>query len=73
MSSIPVFPITVTFYDYEGIHRNIYKTELEICEDLEYFNLEYNILDDYAVVVDAKGRKVILVVEHLEIVEFRLE
>ncbi len=77
MNDLPIFPIYVTSYFSDGdVIKYTLNNESEICGSLEYFGLEEDeedTLNDYDVVIDAKGRDVILVVEHLEIKEFRLK
>ena len=64
----PTFPITVVFHKL-GERTESHSRE-EIMTQLEYFDSE----DPYesATATDAKGRRVVLKVEGLEILEFRL-
>jgi len=67
-SDEPEFPITVVFHTL-GKRTESYSRE-ELMTQLEYFDSEDPI--EAATATDAKGRRVILKVEALEIVEFRL-
>ncbi len=56
-----IFPVRITFEDGS---TEIYADERELCCNLEEFN---SLTDTECTVLDAEGRKVVLVLERLEV------
>jgi hypothetical protein len=65
----PIFPIRVHLLDYD--EEYILHNEFDICTKLEFFDSEDP--EENAVVIDAYNKELILVVDNLEILKFKVK